>query len=315
MEAETRCGEGADVIFFRMASVAAVSSSSRPFTLTDALLVTMSCIWGVNYSVVKYGTSVLRPLAYNGVRVALAAAILVVAALLTRRSRPSKRDALSLLGLGVLGNGLYQLLFAEGVAHTRAGNAALVLAAAPAFIALIGRALGVETIQRRQGLGIALSIAGIGLVVFGRTEGSAGATLFGDALVLAGALSWSLFSVLLKPLAHRVDLVTLSALTMLGGAIPLVAISMPSILATSWTQVAPLTWLALLYSGVGALVIAYFFWYRGVRTLGPTRTAIYSNLQPVVALLFAWVALREVPTLWQSVGAGTIIAGVLLTRS
>jgi len=72
---------------------------------------------------------------------------------------------------------------------------------------------------------------------------------------------------------------------------------------------------ALAYSAIGALVIAYLFWYRGIRVLGPTRTAVYSNLQPIVALLAAWAFLGEIPTIFQGVGAVTIIAGVFLTRS
>jgi drug/metabolite transporter (DMT)-like permease len=112
-----------------------------------------------------------------------------------------------------------------------------------------------------------------------------------------------------------VSLVDISALTLVGGAIPLVAVSMPAMLATSWTSVSPHTWGAIAYSGVASLVIAYLFWYRGVRVIGPTRTAIYSNLQPVIALLVSWVYLSEVPTAWQGVGAATIIAGVILTRS
>ena len=71
----------------------------------------------------------------------------------------------------------------------------------------------------------------------------------------------------------------------------------------------------MFYSGIFALVIAYLFWYRGVQVLGPTRTAMYSNLQPVIALGAAWAALGEVPTPWQALGAGTIIAGVVLTRT
>jgi drug/metabolite transporter (DMT)-like permease len=62
------------------------------------------------------------------------------------------------------------------------------------------------------------------------------------------------------------------------------------------------------------MVIAYFFWYYGVRVLGPTRTALYGNLQPLIALLAAWLTLHEVPTAWQAVGAATIISGVVLTR-
>jgi len=71
----------------------------------------------------------------------------------------------------------------------------------------------------------------------------------------------------------------------------------------------------MVYSGIGALVIAYLFWYRGVRVIGPTRTAMYSNVQPVFAVIIAWVVLGEVPTLWQGVGAASIMSGLLLTRT
>ena len=299
------------------------SPPSRPgVSLTDILLLTTATIWGFNYVVVKYGTDVMAPLAYNGVRVAFGAVVLAVLVLLRPHERVSRRDVLTLLGLGVLGNCAYQLLFIEGVARTRAGTAALVLAAAPAFIALMGRALGIERINRKGVAGIALSLAGIALVTFGRgaarggaTGAAGGSTLAGNLLMLAGTVCWSLFTVLLQPYTHRMSLAMISAITMIGGAVPLVALSLPSITATDWERIGPLTWAAIAYSGALSLGVAYLFWYRGVRVLGPTRTAISSNLQPVIALLVAWPLLHEVPTLWQGAGAATIIAGVLLTRS
>jgi drug/metabolite transporter (DMT)-like permease len=73
-------------------------------------------------------------------------------------------------------------------------------------------------------------------------------------------------------------------------------------------------WLAIAYSGVFALVVAYLFWYNGVRVIGPTRTSMYSNLQPIVAVLVAWPMLGETPTPWQIVGAACIMGGLVLTR-
>jgi drug/metabolite transporter (DMT)-like permease len=90
---------------------------------------------------------------------------------------------------------------------------------------------------------------------------------------------------------------------------------LPEMMRTSWATRPVSGWGALLYSGLLALVLAYFFWYRGVRVLGPTRTAMYSNLQPVVALIVAWVALGEQPTLVQVLGAAAIMCGLLLTRA
>lgn len=288
----------------------------RGLGATDLLLILMSIIWGVNFAVVKFGTSVLAPLAFNGLRVGVAALALVLLVAARRAPPVASRDRWALLALGVLGNGLYQIFFIEGIARTRAGNAALVLAANPALIALIGRMLGVERVRPRALIGIALSMAGIALVVLGSAASPAGrSSLTGNLLMVGGALCWSLFTVLLQPYTHRVDGLRISALTMVGGAVPLLLFTAPALAAARWSAVPALGFGALLYSSLLALVLAYYIWYRGVRVIGPTRTAMYSNLQPVVALLFAWVALAEVPTAWQWMGAATIIGGVLLTRS
>jgi len=243
----------------------------------------------------------------------------VLAVMQRRRAgaRPiARRDVLALLALGVLGNCVYQTLFAEGVAHTRAGNAALLLAASPALIALLGRWLGIEQVGVRGYAGVALSMVGIALVVLGGSvHESAGGTLVGDAIVVAAAVCWAWYTVLLEPVTHRVSLIDISTLTLVGGMIPLLAVSAPAFAATAWRTVSAATWGAMVFAGIGSLVIGYLGWYRGVRVLGPTRTAIYSNLQPVIALGVAWMMLGETPTAWQGAGAVTIIAGVVLTRA
>ncbi|HET7630907.1 MAG TPA: DMT family transporter [Gemmatimonadaceae bacterium] len=283
---------------------------------TDGLLVLMAVIWGVNFSVVKYGAGVMSPLAFNGARIGVAAVALAGLAFIPRPARIAPRDLGALLLLGVLGNCVYQVLFIEGVALTRAGDAALVVAASPALIALLGRATGVEHTSRRGAVGIALSILGVGVVMYTGTRAAArGASVLGDLLVLGGSMAWALYTVLLTPYTRRVDGVTLSAYTMIGGAVALELVALPEISRISWTTLPGGAWAAMLYSGIGALVIAYLFWYRGVRVIGPTRSAMYSNLQPLVALLVAWPMLGEVPTAWQVLGAACIMSGLLLTRT
>ncbi|HEY7896573.1 MAG TPA: DMT family transporter [Gemmatimonadaceae bacterium] len=287
---------------------------------TDLWLLLTTTIWGANYAVVKYGTNHMDALAFNGARILMATLAFGVLAAVQRRRpgarRVSRRDALTLLALGVLGNCVYQTLFAEGVAHTRAGSAALLLAASPALIAVIGRWLGIERIGVRGYAGVALSMLGIALVVFGRSgHDAAGESLAGDAIVVAAAVCWAWYTVWLKPLTDRVSLIDISALTLVGGMIPLLVISAPSFAATAWGSLTPRMWAAMAFAGIGSLVIGYLGWYRGVRVLGPTHTAVFSNLQPVVALGVAWMMLGETPTAWQGAGAVTIIAGVVLTRA
>ena len=298
---------------------------TRPgFGLTDVSLLLMALIWGVNYTSVKYATSVIEPLAFNGVRVTLAAISLVLIAQVATRvftiepeGWPGARDAIALVLLGMLGNGVYQILFVEGIARTRAGDAALLISAAPAFIAIIGRLRGTEHVSARGVVGIALSILGMGFVVIGTTNADADqrAMVLGDSLLLISSLCWSIYTVYLQPYTHRTGGVHLSALTMVGGMVPLLVVAAPAMLATDWTHVPTLAWGSLAYSGFFALVIAYLFWYAGVRVLGPTRTAMYANLQPIFAVAVASLVLGEVITGWQVAGAISIITGLVLTRS
>jgi drug/metabolite transporter (DMT)-like permease len=285
-------------------------------TLTDGLLVAMALIWGVNASVMKLAVTVMPPLVFNAARLGLASIALVLLALGVRHTALTRRDVGMLLVLGVLGTGLYQFFMIEGLARTRAGTTALILSSGPAFVALFGRLLGVERITRRGMLGIGLSIVGIAFVALTQPEAlTRRATLLGSALVLIGCICWSLFAVLIKPYANRLDGRAVTAITIVGGTIPLSLIALPAVDDIAWDQLSLGTWGAIAYAGLASMVVAYLFWNRGVRLLGPTRTAAFGNLQPIFALVAARVMLGEKPGVWQLVGAVGIIAGVLLTRT
>jgi drug/metabolite transporter (DMT)-like permease len=292
------------------------STVQPSFGITDLLLFTMAVIWGINFVVTKYATSIFSPVAFTGLRVGTAAVFLLLVALVRGGIALPRRDVIGLLLVGVIGNGLYQLFFVHGVARTRAGNAALIVAAAPAFIALFARVRGLERVKRLTLVGIALSVVGVGLVIAGSASSANGqTTLLGSVLVFFGVLCWAVYTIMLQPYTRRIDVIKLSAITMMGGAAPLLIVSMPALIATDWSAVGRGGWLALFYSSVISMGVAYFFWYRGLRVLGPTRTAVYANLQPIIALLVAWAFLGETPTIFQGVGAATIVAGVFLTRT
>ncbi|MDO8501274.1 MAG: DMT family transporter [Gemmatimonadaceae bacterium] len=292
------------------------SQTDAGFGKTDALLLLMTLIWGVNFSVVKFGTEVMSPLAFAGLRVMLAAVVLVGFASARSAKFPKRKDIFALMLLGMLGNGLYQIFFVEGLSRTRVGNAALIVAATPALIAIVSRVGGVERVNRRVIAGIALSLAGVVLVVLGSARsGQGNSTLPGTLLVFGGTLCWTAFTVLLQPYARRMDAIHLSAFTMLGGSVPMIVLTTPALATTDWSHVGFAAWGAVFYASVISMGVAYLFWYRGLRILGPTRTAVYANLQPVIAIAVAWIFLSEAPTVWQGVGTGTIMTGLFLTRT
>jgi drug/metabolite transporter (DMT)-like permease len=282
------------------------------------MLVGMALAWGINYSVVKLATHHFEPLVFNAARIGLAAVVLGAIAFGYRAYVPSWRDRRRLAVLGVLGHGVYQVGFVEGVARVPAGTAALVFAASPAFIGIVGRLLGTEHPSRRAWFGIALQLGGMAGVVLGSTAAStpgAHASTLGMLFILGACAAWAFYSVLLKQYAARVHPVHLAAWTLVGGVAVYAVVASPGIARLDASAVPPVAWGAVLYSGIGALVVGYLFYYRGVRVVGPVKTAMFSNLQPIIALVVAYLVFREVPTPVQLGGAALIMTGLVVSRT
>ncbi|MBI2797662.1 MAG: EamA family transporter [Gemmatimonadetes bacterium] len=292
------------------------SAKKLGLTGTDLGLLLMATIWGANFAFVKVGAHAMAPLAFNATRVVIGTVVLLAMVALMRGHWPDRRAAAKLVALGAIGNGIYQACFIEAIARTRVASVAMVVSSTPLWLALLGRWRGTERISGRGWTGMAISMFGIAMVVFGGAAAGAGLhTWTGDLLALTAVMSWVVYITKLRPLTHTTDSLHLHALTMLGGALMLVVLGAPQLAATAWAEIPARAWWALAYGSLAAMVFAYLLYYRGVRLLGPTRTSMYGNLQPIVALGAAALVLGEIPTAWQGVGCGFTVAGLLLARS
>ena len=289
---------------------------STAFTSTDLLLLLMTLIWGSNFTAIKYSLEDLLPLSFNALRMTLASVIMLLVVLPRRGSfKVAPKDRWRLFILGLVGNTCYQSLFITGMAHTRAGNAALILATTPLFTAVLGRIRKQEYFTGRGVAGLLLAFAGIVIIVVsGRGDVSIGETLLGDSLLLVSTLCWSLYTVGSKQLVYAYGSLKATTLMMTSGTPFLLLVCAPALLSQDWSRVRTLAWAGLIYSSLFAIALAYIIWSYGVRQIGSTRTAIYSNITPVVALLVAWPALGESPTVGQLAGAAVIFSGIYLVR-
>jgi len=286
------------------------------FTPTDALLALMTLIWGVNVIIVKAALTVFSPLEFNALRFALAGVVITLVARRYGRGVPTAEDRRRLVLLGIFGIFIYQIAFIEGLAHTRAGNASLIMGTSPVFTAMLSHLHGHERLRSRDVAGLLISVFGVASVILGSAqEVGFRDGLVGDVLMLAATILWAIYTVGAKPLLDRLGHITTTAWTMAIGAVPVVLLGAPALLRHDLATVHPAAWGAVLFSSLGAVVLAFLLWYRGVEKLGSTRTATYSNFQPVIVLLIAWPLLHETPTLWQVAGAGGIFTSIYLTRS
>ena len=290
---------------------------NRRFRGVDLVLVVMVLIWGVNYPAIKRALRDFYPMSFNLPRFIMASLfILFLLKVVEKRVPLRRRDWLPILGLALLGHTIYQLLFIYGINNTSVSNASVIMATSPIFVALISSFLRYERVKLWAWVGIFLSFFGIYLIVKANSGGwkLAGFSYKGDFLIVGCAVCWALYTVIAKPLLKRYSPLRLTAFSMALGTLLLIPFAFKEMVQQDWHRIAPISWLALLYSFSLAIAIGYTIWYIGVARLGATRTSIYGNLVPVAAIFFAWVFLAERLTLGQILGTAMVLVGVYLTR-
>jgi drug/metabolite transporter (DMT)-like permease len=282
---------------------------------TELGLAAMILIWGVNFAVVKRALEVFDPLGFNALRYLLASIFVYV----VLRSRgpltlPRREDAIRVIVLGLVGNLVYQMAFIQGLYRTRAGNASLLLALVPVFILLFS-----WRSEPKPGVGVwggvILSVLGVALVSGAALQVEGPVTMAGDILMLGAAAVWALYTVGIRPLITRYGSIQATAWTLWVGGAAIFLAGVPALARQDWGAVDRFAWLGLLYSALLSIGLAYLLWYRGVEQIGGARTAVYSNLTPVVALATGWLWLGESLSLLAIVGTAMVLIGLMAVRS
>ncbi len=281
-------------------------------------LLFVALAWGINFSVVKSALKDFHPLGFTVVRFILAGLFLFAFMLAKRESFViDRQDRWKIVRLGFIGITLYNLFFMYGLKYTTAANSALLISLSPLFAAAIQAASGKEHMNRRIIAGLAVSFLG----VFSIIRSHQGEPFFssdrvgGDLLTLCATFSWAFYTMWAKPLLNKYSAVTVTAYSMVAGALLLLPLSLPGLVNQPWAKISGQSWLALLFAAFIAGGAAYVFWYHGVKQLGVTRTMVYHYLMPFSAVLFASLVFGETITLLQVLGGIAVLAGVYLVQS
>jgi drug/metabolite transporter (DMT)-like permease len=299
-------------------------AATRGLSGLDGLLLGLVVVWGVNFSILKVGLDTVPAQVFNGARMSLAALVFIVLLAAQRRLRWQRGDGWRILGLGLLGHAGYQILFIEGLHRTAVGNTSLLLASVPLWVALIGVLTGMERPSRRAWLGLGLAFVGVLVVIVGSNQalalpGQAGgedtvSSLVGDGLGLAATFCWAGYTAGSQRLLTRYTPTQLTGLSLLAAWPVLLGALLLEGLTTGWGTWTPATGGAVLFGGLLAINVCYVIWYAGVQRLGGARTAVFSNITPLVAIIAAWLWRGEPLHPVYLVGAVLIAGGVLLAR-
>ena len=284
---------------------------------TDLALLMLGVIWGVNFSVIKVALAEFEPLAFNALRFPLAAATLFfVLRLRGPIPLPKREHWAQVVFLGLLGNVAYQFLFIFGIDRTLAGNASLMLATTPVWTLILTTAIGQGHHAAAAWLGVLATLIGMVLVVVGgsATVGLGEGFLAGDLMLVAAAIVWAVYTVGSQSLTRRYGALAVTSWTLWVGTVVIVASGAGSVAKMDLAGVSATAWVGVAYAGILAIAVAYLIWNYGLEHIGAPRTAAFSNLVPVVALITAAIWLAERPSAFQILGATVIIVGVWVAR-
>jgi len=280
------------------------------------LLVLVALFWAANSVLARWIRFEIPPISLSFWRWAVAGAILLpfvwrdmVRIWPLVRSNLGQVALLSILGVTNFNTFLYL-----GLQTTTASNAVLLLSVMPLIIILLAWLILGVPIRLRQSLGILVSMAGVAVIVArGELKRVLDLDLLsGDLWVLAAALSWAAYSVLLKRRPVGFDGSPLLGYTIVVGLLfiaPLYLWEIGTGRSVSWNAI---TVASVLYVALFASILAYLFWNHAVEKVGPNRAGQFIHLIPVFGSLMSVFFLGEKLYLYHLAGVLLVAVGIAL---
>lgn len=274
-------------------------------------------IWGGMYVVSKVVLEVIPPFTLLLMRLLMGAAALGVAIVFINR-KADKNAALSKetfwrsVLIGLVGYGISLGFQFVGTKLSTASNGALVTSATPAFVLLFAPILLGEKTTARRIVALVLSSLGVLAVIDPRNAELSPSLFWGNISLLAAALTWALYSVLVRKLSQSGDLLVFSAIMLLGGVPFSIPLSIWELSTVGVGAITPAIVGGLLFLGIVATAVGMFLWNYAFAQLPAAVASLTFFAQPVVGTLLGWFFLSEEITPLFLVGGALIGIGILI---
>ena len=283
---------------------------------TWLVLVATLVLWSGNWIVARAVRNDISPGLATVFREAIVIAILapfVFAGLRAKITLLTRRDWIVVALLGLAGGGPHLALQWLGLHYTTAASGVLYLSTTPIFILLMQIPLG-ERISARRWAGVGLSFAGVAVIA---TQGNLHELTFniGDLCALASMMMWACYTVLLGQRRDPLGVTELLVLVCAFGAFFMLPwLAYEAVAGVKLALSVPGT-MAVLYSAIGSMLLAFAGWSYVVQRMGPSRAGVTMHLMPAIGVVLSAIFLREYPSWFHFAGIAMILAGVATASS
>ena len=250
-------------------------------------------IWGGMYVVSKVVLEIIPPFSLVTLRLILGALTLALLLWIKGFPKISRKEILQVLGVGFVGYGVSLSLQFLGTKLSTAANGSLVTSATPAFVLLFAWMLLQEQITTRRLIALILATFGVIAVIDPRTAQLDPELFLGNLFLIGAAITWALYSVLVRKATQSIDVLLFSLIAFIGG----LPVTVPAG-AWEWSTVGvgEITLGVVggvLFLGIISTALAMVLWNTAFAYLDASLASLTFFAQPIVGTLLGWLFLNE----------------------
>jgi len=252
-----------------------------------------AAIWGGMYVVSKVVLEVIPPFTLLTTRLLLGILALAIVIALRPKAKLTWSQVWQIFLVGVVGYGISLGFQFVGTKLSTASNGSLVTSATPAFILIFAPFLLGEKNTPRRLIALAVSTLGVLAVIDPRSAELSSSLFWGNMSLIAAALTWALYSVLVRKVTQSTDVITSTAIMLAGGLPSSILFSAVELKTQGMGVITPGIIGGILFLGIISTAIAMFLWNYAFAEIPAAVASLTFFAQPVVGTLLGWFFLGE----------------------
>ena len=250
-------------------------------------------IWGGMYVVSKVVLEIIPPFALVSTRLLLGALTLAIALMIRGFPKLPRQQFLQVLGVGFVGYGVSLSLQFLGTKLSTAANGSLVTSATPAFVLVFAAFLLKERITPLRLAALVLATLGVIAVIDPRSAQLNPELFLGNLALIGAAITWALYSVLVRKATQNLDVLPFSLIAFLGGLPVSVPVGAWELDVLGVGAVTPGVIGGILFLGVISTALAMVLWNTAFAYVDASLASLTFFAQPVVGTILGWLFLGE----------------------
>ena len=276
------------------------------------LLAAIALFWGISWAAIKIVVTEMPVFAFRSLCCLLGGfGALALARLMGERIRLPRREILPVAAMGLCNVTLWQVCMAFGLRILPAGHASIIAYTMPAFATLLGWLFLKERLNAARLLALALSMAGLAVLVVPEFDEYQSAPL-GVLLMVGASLSWASGTVGMKYFRWSLSAMQNTGWQFLLGGIPIVVVTLIGGITPQWGSLSAAAWVSFAYVLTVPILFCQWAWLRAIDLMPGSLSAMGTLAIPVVGVLSGALLLHETIGGSEVIALGLVTAGLAL---